>query len=109
MNKGEAEYLAASHATKQVLWHGHRDFSTCFMVRQSGSHCYLTQSRISRTHKHTDKALYFLHDHVESGRPEIKYVPSRENLADIFTKALARPLHEYMLEGFGLLPVKGEC
>jgi hypothetical protein len=39
--------------------------------------------------KHINIALHFIRDYVEAGKLEIKYVPSRDNLADIFTKGLA--------------------
>ena len=57
--------------------------------------------------KHIDIALHFLRDHVQNKVLELKYVPSRENLADIFTKALPKPLHEELRTGLGVMPVRG--
>jgi len=43
--------------------------------------------------KHINIAMHFLCDLVESGMIDIIYIPSCENLTDLFTKRLARPLH----------------
>lgn len=57
--------------------------------------------------KHIDIALHFLRAHVEKEILEWKYAPSRDNLVEIFTKALAHPLHEEMIYGLGILPARG--
>jgi len=57
--------------------------------------------------KHIDITLHFLRDHVEAGTLELKHIPSRENLADIFTKGLSRQLHQDLTSRLGLLPVQG--
>jgi hypothetical protein len=60
----------------------------------------------SRT-KHIDITLHFLRDYVENGTMDMKYVPTRDNLADIMTKALARPLHEDLARRIGLISGQG--
>ena len=57
--------------------------------------------------KHININLHFLHDHVEAGTLELKYVPSHKNLADIMTKGLSCQLHQDLANGLGLLPVQG--
>ncbi|KIM85646.1 hypothetical protein PILCRDRAFT_66111, partial [Piloderma croceum F 1598] len=49
----------------------------------------------------------FLRDHIEAGTMEIQYVPSHENLADVFTKGLPHQIHKSMTTGLGLLPIQG--
>jgi hypothetical protein len=44
-----------------------------------------------------------LHNHIESGTLQLTYVPTEENLADIFTKALPWPLHERLTGMLGIL------
>lgn len=44
--------------------------------------------------KHIAIKYAFIHDEVSSGRVRLQWVPSAEQLADILTKPLARPLHE---------------
>ena len=53
--------------------------------------------------KHIDIAYHFLRDLVESGTLNITYVPSRENLADLFTKGLTRVLHTELTHGLGVM------
>jgi hypothetical protein len=57
--------------------------------------------------KHIDINLHFLHDHVEAGTLELKYVTSCKNLADIMTTGLSRQPHQDLANGLGLLPVQG--
>jgi hypothetical protein len=52
--------------------------------------------------KHIETKYYWIRDQVELGRLEIKWVASRENCADIFTKALSRDLHQYQCSLLGL-------
>jgi hypothetical protein len=46
--------------------------------------------------KHVAIKYAFIHDEVSNGRVRLQWVPSAEQLADILTKPLARPLHERM-------------
>ena len=101
LSTAEAEYIAATHVAKQVLWH--RTFceelgipqlttSTIFCDNQTAIAIVHHPEFHTRT-KHIDIAFHFLCDHIESGTINITYVPSCENLADLLTKSLARPLH----------------
>src|SRR6202050_2586915 len=111
----EAEYVAAMHATKQVLWH-------CYLFEELGFAqpeklvLWLdNQAAIAISHnpefhartKHIDITLHFLRDHVEGGTLELIHIPSRENLADIFTKGLSQQLHQDLTSKLSLLPVQG--
>ena len=40
--------------------------------------------------KHIDIRYHFIRSHIQDGQIELSYVPSQENLADIFTKAIGR-------------------
>ena len=44
--------------------------------------------------KHIAIKYAFIHDEVESGRVELRWVPTNQQLADVLTKALARVQHE---------------
>jgi hypothetical protein len=115
LSTAEAKYIATSHATKQVLWHGYLLDELGISRPQKSILWSDNQAAIAISHspkfhawtKHIDIALHFVHDYVEAGKLEAKYVPSRDNLADIFTKGLTWSLHEDMLEGHGLLPIQG--
>jgi len=111
LSTAEAEYIAATHIAKQVLWH--RTFCEELGIPQPTISIIFcdNQAAIMIAHhpefhartKHINIALYFLHDLVESGTINIIYVPSRENLADLLTKGLARVLHSELTHGVGVM------
>jgi len=111
LSMAKAEYIAATHVAKQVLWH--RTFceelsfpqpttSTIFCDNQAAIAIAHHPEFHART-KHIDIAMHFLRDLVESRMINIIYVPSCENLADLFTKRLARPLHMELTYGVGVM------
>ena len=111
----EAEYVAATHAAKQILWH--RSLFNELEIQQPETLTLFSdnQAAISISHhpefhartKHIDIAHNFLRDLVESGMIEIIYIQTWENLADIFTKGLPRPLHEDLTTGIGVISDQG--
>ena len=117
----EAEYIAATHAAKQVLWY--RSLFSELGISQPSTSTIFTdnQAAIAIAHhpefhartKHIDIALHFLRDHVQSKTLNTAYVNTRDNLADIFTKGLPRPAHQDFTSRLGLLPLgcttKEEC
>ena len=117
LSTAEAEYNAAVHATKQVIWQRNLykeiglPYDTPSIIKSDN------QATISISHhpeyhartKHVDIDLHFLRDYVEEGTIKLEYVPSAENLADLFTKALSRPAHVSLTRAIGLLPGQGEC
>ena len=52
--------------------------------------------------KHIDIRYHFIREAVENGTITLKYVPSKENLADVFTKALPRNEFEHFVKKLGL-------
>jgi hypothetical protein len=115
LSSAEAEYVASTHATKQLLWQ--RSLMIKLHLPQPDPQVLQgdNQASIAITHnpefhsrtKHIDIALHFMRDHVKSRTMDIRYVPTRENLADIMTKPLARPTHEVLTHAIGLLPGQG--
>jgi len=53
--------------------------------------------------KHIDIAFHFLRDLVQSEVINIVYVNTKNNLADIFTKGLAKQTHEDFTYKIGIL------
>ena len=115
LSTAEAEYVAAMHVTKQVLWHRYL-FEELGFAQPKKSVLWLdNQAAIAISHnpefhartKHIDITLHFLRDHVEGGTLELIHIPSRENLADIFTKGLSQQLHQDLTSKLSLLPVQG--
>ena len=52
--------------------------------------------------KHIDLRYHFIHEAVEDGKIVVKYVPTDDNILDVFTKALPKPKFQRMVELLGL-------
>jgi hypothetical protein len=108
----EAEFVAAAEATKEAVW-----------LQQLLSEIYTTklptplscdnQSAIAlvknpalhqRT-KHIDVRLFYIREAQESGKVNIIYTNTEQQLADIFTKALAVPKFEGFREALGIVQI----
>ena len=57
----------------------------------------------------TDIASHFLWDYMNKGTIDMFYIKTNYNIADIFTEALTRPVHQNFTYESGIIPVKGEC
>ena len=55
----------------------------------------------SRT-KHIDLHYHFIHEAVEDNKIHVKYIPTSENVADIFMKPLVQPKFEEFAKKLGL-------
>jgi hypothetical protein len=53
--------------------------------------------------KHIDIRYHYIREKVADGTITINKIDSNDNLADIFTKALSRVLHEFLTSGLGLV------
>ena len=56
-----------------------------------------------RRTKHIEVHYHFVREKVLSKEIELKKIHTKEQLADIFTKALEKPLFEKFREGLGLM------
>lgn len=108
----EAEYMACSHASKEALWLRNllmqlelepKAATVIQCDNQSSISLTRDQSHHQRS-KHIDIKHHFVRDYVEMGKLWFHYVPTKENIADIFTKALPAPLHSYLRGKLGLGP-----
>ena len=109
----EAEYVAAGACCAQLLWMKHtlRDFELFFdcvpMFCDNTSAINLTKNPIhhSRT-KHIDIKHHFIRDLVQKGEFSINFVCSKNQFADIFTKALPLEQFIYLRSKLGILEKK---
>ena len=115
LSTAEAEYIAATHAAKQVLWHRSLfqeleielpTTSTIFSDNQAAIAIAHHPEFHART-KHIDISYHFLRDLVKSGSLNLVYVNTRQNLADLFTKGLPRITHQDLTFEIGVLPDQG--
>jgi len=115
LSTAEAEYIAATHVAKQVLWHRSLFRELRFPLPTTSTIFSDNQATISIAHhpefhsrtKHIDIAHHFLRDLVENKTLNLVYINTRENLADLFTKALPKPIHQDLTYEIGILSDQG--
>jgi hypothetical protein len=102
----EAEYLACTHCTRQIIW-----FRSLFhelefpQTRSSTLYCD-NQGTVTCTHdphshsrmKHIDIRAHFIRDCVNKHLIDVHYIPGIENSADLLTKPLNKIIHHKWLK-----------
>ena len=110
LSTAEAEYMAATQATKEALWLKQLlneiglTQSQPVLIRSDNQGCIaLTKNPAyhSRT-KHIDIRHHFIRDSVEVGDIELQYCATNDMVADVLTKALARDKHEQHTDTLGV-------
>ncbi|GJX90102.1 retrovirus-related pol polyprotein from transposon TNT 1-94 [Tanacetum coccineum] len=86
----EAEYIAMSGCCAQILW-----------MRSQLTDYGLGFNKIPMS-KHIDIRFHFIKKHVENGVIVLYFVNTEYQLADIFTKALARERIEFLINKLGM-------
>jgi hypothetical protein len=109
-----AEYYAAGSAAKEAIWlrrllgdFGHvQEEATPIFVDSTGAQSVATNpgSHHKRT-KHVAITHHFIQEQVEEGKIRLLDIDTKENVADIFTKALPRERHEYLVSKLHLVPL----
>jgi len=94
----EAEYIALAKATYEAIWLRKLSFelgiltnspTTIFIDNQSTM--YFAENLVFHVHsKHIDICHYFIHEHLASNEVILNHCASKENVADMFTKPLAK-------------------
>ena len=100
----DAEYIAGTEAAKEAVWI--RNFindlqipgvyiDTIPLYIDNNSALKLTRNpEFHSRSKHIDVKYHFIREKVEEGVINTQRVDTADNLADVFTKALAKPIHE---------------
>lgn len=108
----ESEYMAASHAIKELIWLRNLlgellqadDLAPIlFMDNQSAIRLVKNPEFHKRT-KHIDVRYHFIREKFEDGIFEMKYVQTDEQAADIMTKALQKQKHQFFCELMSVMP-----
>jgi hypothetical protein len=111
LSSAEAEYVAEAHAAKEAIWLrqllnslGFPQLNPTIIWADNQAAIKLTQNAVfhSRT-KHIDTRLHFLRDKVKDNSIIYEYVPTKQNLADVFTKGLTKETHRSLSEDIGVL------
>ena len=111
----EAEYMAAAWAAKEALWL--RKLLTTLLGAEGATavemHCD-NQGALGLMHnpcnhqraKHIDVAHHFVRERVARGEIKVAYCSTEDMVADVLTKAVAKPKHERCCEMMGLTDAK---
>ena len=59
--------------------------------------------------KHSEIMHHFIRDHIQKGDIEIKFVKTENQLADLFSKPLARDRFNKLRTELGILDMKNVC
>ena len=119
----ESEYMAFIRATAQALWM--MKFFTeiglpvtnpiTIYADNNGSISNSTNDKNHRRTKHIDVKFHFVKEHMKKGEIMFTYIPSSDNLADLFTKSLPLEMIRRLATAMDLnhkvqvVPVQGEC
>jgi hypothetical protein len=113
----EAEYIAASHATRESLWLKRMlkeavdgmGVTACNRAvpigcDNQGAIKLIASGVVRQKSKHIDVKYHHVHDEQMKGLVKFHYVTSESNPADLLTKPLAAPRHEQLVRLIGLAP-----
>jgi len=110
LSSTEAKYIAQTHAAKEAMWlrnfisgvQGKKEKGITLLCDNQGAIVLAKDNKFHSWTKHIDLCYHFIHEAVEDGKINVKYIPTSENVADIFTKPLARPKFVQFVEMLGL-------
>ena len=106
----EAEYMALANAVKETKWLRSllnelglpQTTPTCINVDNQGTIDFEINSGFHARSKHIDIRHHFTRESITSNEVSVQHVASEDNLADIFTKPLARQAHWNLVEKLGM-------
>jgi hypothetical protein len=109
----DAEYIAGAEATKEAVWIRnfindlripgiHIDAVPLYIDNNSALKLTRNPEFHSRS-KHIDVKHYFIREKVDEGVINTQLVDTKDNLVDVFTKALPRSTHEDLANRLNLL------
>ncbi|MCO5583584.1 hypothetical protein L7F22_037497 [Adiantum nelumboides] len=101
----EAEYKAVFTATIECVWL-RRLMADLDVGQVTANTIYIDPCKElfhART-KHIEVHYHYLWERLSTAKISLVYVPTQDNLADLFTKALSREKFEAFRKALGLLP-----
>ncbi|GAB1869619.1 Gag-pol polyprotein [Camponotus japonicus] len=109
LSSTEAEYVALASAATELVWLQNllRDFGVMFdgptVIFEDNQSCiHLLDKWKHRRLKHIDVKYNFIRELFANKVIDVKYVPSKEQVADIFTKGLTGELFIKLRESLGI-------
>ena len=98
LSSTEAEYIVQTHAAKEVLWlhsflrelRSVPDDPLILNCDNQGAIALAKDNKFHVRTKHIDVRYHFICEAVEDGKVAVQYIPTGDNVSDIFTKPLAK-------------------
>jgi hypothetical protein len=96
LSSTEVEYVAQMHAAKEGIWlrnfvseiQGEENKPVTISCDNQGAIALAKDNKFHVRTKHIDLRYQFICEAVEHGKIKVKYIPTDDNVSDIFTKAL---------------------
>jgi len=112
----EAEYIAQTHAAKEAVWlrnfiseiWGERERALTMLCDNQGAISLAKDNKFHSRMKHIDLWYHFIREAVEEGKINVTYIPTEDNVANIFTKSLAKPKFVRFVKMLGLRVLEKE-
>lgn len=109
----EAEFVAGSESAKEAIWIlkflteiGETNTGPIPLYSDNQSAIKLIKnSEVHQRSKHIDVKYFHIREKQQKGLIDIRYVGTKDQLADIFTKALATPRFNFLRELIGVTDV----
>jgi len=110
LSTAKAEYIVVESCCAKILWlkqqleHFGLKISKVPLLCDNTSAINLTKNQIqhSRTN-HIEIRHHFIRDHVNNGDCKMKFIETRLQLADIFTKPLQKDRFFFLINELGIL------
>jgi hypothetical protein len=109
----EAKYIAATSCCTQILWMKQTlqdiqiEYKKPILILCDNTSAIRISNNLvmhSKT-KHIPIKYHFMREHVNDKIVKLEYVPTKEQIEDIFTKPLPRDTFEYLRQKMGVIPI----
>jgi hypothetical protein len=110
----ESEYVATTHAAKELIWFRHlleeifrplKHPITLHSDNQSAIALAHSNGQFHARTKHIDIRWHFIRYSIKKGSIELVYCPTEDMTADLFTKPLPSAKAKHFAHALGLHPV----
>jgi len=95
--------MALAMTRKHHLWLKHglhellkQDIPTAVFCDSNAAIDVAYNPKLNDRSKHIDVAYHFTREQIDKGNVSVMYVPSEENLADIYTMAMTRYMNDHL-------------
>ena len=95
----ESEYIAQTHAEKEAIWMKNFISEICqpqeepieIYCNNQGAIVLAKDNKYHSRTKHIDLRYHFIREVVKDNMIKMEYIPTQENVVDVFMKVLVRP------------------